>query len=150
MVKFSPFRRMPLTKAQKKMRRDIYREEHKDEINTSLRNYRRQNLEHMKVQHRRNYFSHRHGITPEQAELILIKQGGVCAICKSPITLGGKGGAKVDHCHSADIIRGVLCSTCNTGLGQFKDDIAILSNAIGYLESFRKKDESESEIGVAR
>lgn len=38
-----------------------------------------------------------------------------------------------DHCHVTDKFRGTLCSTCNTGLGMFKDSILFLDAAIKYL-----------------
>ena len=45
----------------------------------------------------------------------------------------------VDHDHRADKekLRGWLCLNCNLGLGQFKDDPAILASAIRYLERSR-------------
>ena len=39
----------------------------------------------------------------------------------------------VDHCHITGKIRGLLCTPCNTALGQLKDDVSILKNAITYL-----------------
>jgi hypothetical protein len=39
----------------------------------------------------------------------------------------------VDHCHSTNKVRGILCDLCNTALGKFHDDVNLLSNAIGYL-----------------
>lgn len=39
----------------------------------------------------------------------------------------------VDHCHTTGKVRGILCSNCNHALGKFKDSIALLSNAIAYL-----------------
>ena len=63
-------------------------------------------------------------------ELILI-QTGRCAIClcefiKTPA---------VDHDHETGIVRGLLCSRCNVGLGIFNDSAIILASAIKYLDS---------------
>jgi hypothetical protein len=40
---------------------------------------------------------------------------------------------KVDHCHTTGIVRGVLCSSCNTGLGLLGDNTDSLIKAIKYL-----------------
>ena len=54
----------------------------------------------------------RYGITPEQYDKMLERQGGGCAVCgKAP-----KPGARrlaVDHDHSTKVVRGLLCFTCN-------------------------------------
>ena len=55
---------------------------------------------------------------------------GTCAICLR--SLPGEA-LVVDHCHVTKKIRGVLCYRCNTGLGLFADDPAILTNAVTYL-----------------
>jgi hypothetical protein len=39
----------------------------------------------------------------------------------------------VDHCHTTGKVRGLLCSHCSTGLGNFKDSIMRLLLAIRYL-----------------
>jgi hypothetical protein len=65
---------------------------------------------------------------------LLVRQGGGCAICRrTPEELGKV--LSVDHCHTNGHVRGLLCSTCNFGLGQFKDDLALLAAAIEYLKS---------------
>lgn len=46
---------------------------------------------------------------------------------------------RLDHCHETNTFRGFLCSNCNTGLGLFKDDPAILQNAIDYLLAHKEK-----------
>ena len=61
-----------------------------------------------------------------------------CPICSVSLEMSsGKGTreneAVIDHCHNSSEVRGVLCSTCNIGLGQFQDDIGNLQNAIKYL-----------------
>jgi len=71
---------------------------------------------------------------------LFTKQNGCCAICKKHQTEFKKRLA-VDHCHKTGKIRGLLCATCNTALGQFKDLISNLKEAIIYLENHGEKDE---------
>jgi hypothetical protein len=81
-----------------------------------------------------------YNLTLEQLDIILARQGGHCAIC-SATEPGGKGAWHVDHDHSCcpsvktcgKCIRGLLCSSCNLGIGHLKDNVAILENAINYL-----------------
>ncbi|MGH3728589.1 MAG: endonuclease VII domain-containing protein [Micromonosporaceae bacterium] len=76
----------------------------------------------------RNYhLKRRYGIGAADVETLLASQGGVCAICGAPDP------RHVDHDHAYGNVRGILCFNCNGGLGQFKDDLELLRNAIGYL-----------------
>ena len=72
----------------------------------------------------------RYGITQFEYECMEEEQGGVCAICTNPPC---KRGLFVDHCHKTGKVRGLLCSSCNTGLGYFKDKALRLFKAIAYL-----------------
>jgi hypothetical protein len=56
---------------------------------------------------------------------------GRCAICGC---LRGDRNHALDHDHKTMRVRGVLCASCNLGLGKFKDDIDLLRKAIEYLE----------------
>jgi hypothetical protein len=44
----------------------------------------------------------------------------------------------IDHDHKTGMIRGVLCQKCNLGLGHMNDDIALMRNAIAYLEKYQE------------
>lgn len=86
----------------------------------------------------RNYriFS-KYKISEQQYDNMLWKQGGKCAICKQPEILLVNKKPKplsIDHCHTTGKIRGLLCSTCNTGLGFFKNNPEYLKNAALYCE----------------
>lgn len=75
-----------------------------------------------------------YGITYDQYQLQLERQGGVCAICKEPERITGRTLA-VDHCHETGAVRGLLCAMCNTGIGKLRDDPAIVRSALSYLEN---------------
>lgn len=72
-----------------------------------------------------------YGITIEQYQELLIKQSGQCAICSTDKCKTGYA-LSVDHCHDTGKIRGLLCFSCNTGIGKL-DSIDLLSKAINYL-----------------
>lgn len=77
-----------------------------------------------------------YGITIEQHDAMLVAQGGVCAICKGPpVGIGNR--LHVDHDHATGVVRGLLCSNCNTSLGKMNDDPERLRAAAAYLEARR-------------
>jgi len=64
---------------------------------------------------------------------LLEEQNNSCAICGiNAGELNKK--LSVDHNHETNQVRGLLCNSCNLGLGQFKDSVVFLSYAIEYLE----------------
>lgn len=69
-------------------------------------------------------------MTYDDFKQMLKKQDNKCAICGKEET---KRRMSVDHCHKTGKVRGLLCQLCNTSLGGFKDDVAILKKAIKYL-----------------
>lgn len=66
---------------------------------------------------------------------LLETQGYQCAICSKPLTVGRKNGPQVDHDHSSRDVRGILCGSCNYGLGCFGDSPERLESALNYLAS---------------
>jgi hypothetical protein len=50
----------------------------------------------------------------------------------------------VDHNHLTGKVRGLLCSSCNSGLGHFEENIDYLNCAIEYLEQHDKNKEERT------
>ena len=71
----------------------------------------------------------KYGVTKEQYTLLFEFQDGLCAICKKEDAL------VVDHCHKTKRVRGLLCYSCNVGLGFFRDSPEFMRAAIHYLET---------------
>jgi len=85
-----------------------------------------------------NKIQYRYGITLLQYETLLKNQNGSCAICntKNPSVKNKKNCYfSVDHCHDTGRIRGLLCPTCNSGIGFLKDNPQIILKAAEYLRS---------------
>lgn len=81
----------------------------------------------------------KYSMTEDEYHRMFTEQKGLCAICGKEETAkysNDKTKVKklsVDHCHSTLKVRGLLCFLCNRGLGYFKDDKNLLTNAIKYL-----------------
>lgn len=90
-----------------------------------------------------------HGVTVEQYDLVLLAQENACAICGATEPGSRWGRFAIDHDHNhcpglygcTDCFRGLLCHSCNTSLGGFRDDVDLLNKAISYLEKTKKAHE---------
>jgi hypothetical protein len=123
-----------------------YRAAHPDKIRARNRAWYEANRELSKAKSKLYYHSHkeqaraaglryRHGLTIEAYESMLAGQGGACAICGT--SEWGSSGPHVDHDHSTGDIRGILCQTCNIGLGHLGDCVETIKVALDYLEKSR-------------
>lgn len=75
----------------------------------------------------------------EKYEELLKVQNGVCAICFQKETrvhanTGTIWDLAVDHCHETKRVRGLLCNSCNRGLGLLDDTVAGITRALDYLK----------------
>lgn len=67
------------------------------------------------------------------APAVFMAQGSVCGICRC--SHPGKRTWHADHDHETQLLRGLLCSRCNTGLGLLRDSRPMLEAAKRYLEA---------------
>jgi hypothetical protein len=72
-------------------------------------------------------------LSPEDYLRMLFLQDARCAICRTPMHELERG-LMVDHRHSDGVVRGLLCSHCNTGIGMMKDSPAMLRRGAEYIE----------------
>jgi hypothetical protein len=83
---------------------------------------------------RRNF-----NISLDQYNELFENQEGKCEICGVHQTCLKKC-LSVDHDHATGKIRGLLCRSCNLGIGNLKDNIEILYKSIFYLQKYSNND----------
>ena len=98
------------------------------------------NKEHVFARELKNRFN----ITIEQFRGIIAKQGGKCGIplCPKRPKEGEIAFWHVDHDHDCcpgkkscgNCVRGILCRTCNAGMGQFYHNTELMDDVVAYLK----------------
>ena len=91
------------------------------------------NPEKYKRAYRLQSLKRTYGLSEEEYTLMLEQANSCCEICGKSSEEETKE-LNVDHCHTTGKIRGLLCGSCNTGLGLLKDSEDILTKAIEYLK----------------
>jgi hypothetical protein len=130
-------------------RNRAFRVAHRDEINARARQAyadddrrrAKRRIEHSRTYRREERLKQVYGLSVEDYDAMLERQGGVCAICKRkperPLF--------VDHCHATGKVRGLLCHGCNSALGFMCDDPRVTAAATEYLlRAARDNDEHSS------
>ncbi len=134
-----------------------YRETHKERIKEYQRNWRKENIEQCRknaTQWRKNntdkckgyqtkyreknksnckyaWLLYEYGITKEEYNNMVVLQDGKCAICgKEPKNRT----LCVDHDHINNKNRGLLCKTCNQGIGLLQESLSTIYSAYLYLQ----------------
>ena len=110
-----------LTIKNKEKKRDydkIYRIKNKIKIHAQIRNLRLKS----------NY-----NISYDQKLQLLNSQNNTCKICNCVLDITNQ-------------IRGIICRHCNTSIGQFKDNVEIIQNAIIYLNQTKNNKISDLQF----
>lgn len=116
----------------------------KCKLNHSLSNYHKCNLssgkkkylswckdcyrENNRKRSRMNSLKFIHGLSLEDFQRMSENQENLCLICKEFKPLC------VDHDHKTGRIRGLICASCNKGLGHFRDNVEFMQRAIDYVK----------------
>lgn len=102
------------------------------ELLASIR-WNQNNIERRKLTRRRKELRG-YGLTLDDYISLYNKQAGKCSICQNWFEL-----LHVDHNHSTNVIRELLCSNCNTALGLLKEDPNLFHSAVSYLNKHSKE-----------
>jgi hypothetical protein len=84
----------------------------------------------------------RYGITEDEYLKMAEAQNNLCAICNQPETEMNNNRSRVkrlsvDHCHTTNKVRKLLCNRCNVLLGKMQENVELLQRAIQYLKEFK-------------
>lgn len=104
-----------------------WRKNNLEKVRAKERSWREKNLERARDKERKN----KYGMEPGTYKRMWEEQDGECIICNRVGQL-----LIVDHDHKTNKVRGLLCQSCNSGLGLFKDSIELLNKAINYLNIY--------------
>lgn len=75
----------------------------------------------------------KYGFTVAELQAKLVAQGSQCTICGEELIR-----FHVDHNHTTEQVRDLLCGPCNTGIGLLREDEEIMKSAIRYLRKWNK------------
>lgn len=95
---------------------------------------RERDPEQMRAYGRKSHLKSKFGLTQEDYDAMLEAQAGGCAICGTEDTSPWDWFC-IDHDHQTGTVRGLLCRSCNTAIGQVADSPEILRQAVAYLEA---------------
>lgn len=111
-----------------------YGRAHKDMKHASFKKWADRNKERI----RNGRLKRTYGISTDDYIKMWKQQDGKCAICESrESAIRKESGVSydlcVDHCHKTGKVRKLLCQSCNTGIGQLKDNPDLMLKAAKYI-----------------
>lgn len=82
---------------------------------------------------RQNHLRISYRLEPAEYDAMVAKQRGKCLICEGRQRRKNSDHLDIDHDHATGEVRGLLCGSCNSGLGRFGDSPALLRQAADYV-----------------
>lgn len=120
-------------KARKMARALAWARRHADKRRASRQRWMEKHPEYFTERHYRA----RYKISKQEFDGLLAAQENQCAICERTEPKGRNW--HLDHCHDSGLIRGVLCHSCNVGIGLLGDTDEAVLRAYTYLASFYRE-----------
>jgi hypothetical protein len=112
-----------------------YRGHRKEIINRGKRYYAAHKRENKDAKLRRLF-----GISLEQYQTLVVRQGAKCAACHKPLGKIADGALRpvVDHDHESRRVRGIIHANCNCIIGFARENPTILDYLASYLRINRR------------
>lgn len=109
----------------------VWRDKNREVERGRSKKFREANPEESRRRVRKSELKVKYGLTFDAFEKLKTEQNNCCACCG--VTFEDT--PHIDHIHGRlpVVVRGLLCSKCNTGLGMFDDSPDALQKAIWYL-----------------
>lgn len=98
------------------------------------REHRQNNLDKFLKKELTFRLKQKYGMTISDYTTMLSAQDNKCKICLSGSSYKKSGLFVVDHSHESGVVRGLLCTRCNSALGMFGDEPERLRLAAKYIE----------------
>ena len=95
----------------------LYRQTKKYKAHVKIYNKQYRNSKDGKRSRLKGSLKFHYSMTLEQYDKMFEEQNGNCAICGLPELMRR---LSVDHDHKTGVVRGLLCSSCNTKLGWYE------------------------------
>jgi hypothetical protein len=90
-----------------------------------------------KREHRKEYMrKYSYNLSALEFSKLMVIQGGRCAICGVHADECNRG-LLVDHDHTKNEVRGLLCERCNVAIGMLRDDEDLAMAAAKYLRQYK-------------
>lgn len=124
-------------KKERTRKRDYMRSVCADPVKSAARNAKQRKWREENPEKARSYRKRGSNVAPMvwgelTFELLYEQQDGRCEGCSGPLLPGPT--THVDHDHTTGKVRGLLCKTCNMGMGLLKDSPDVLRRLAAYLE----------------
>lgn len=117
-----------------KVKQKKWRDANPEKVKENNRRYAEENPEWSRI----HALKTKYGLTLAEFRTMVAEQKEQCALCGVAMKV-----PQVDHDHGTGKVRAVLCASCNTGLGHFKDSPTLLRKAAGYIEKFSEQSRAE-------
>jgi len=101
--------------------------------------WQKNNPEKKRLHAARTRIKTKYGMSEKDFLVAHTERNGCCDICKKQCpagpshVLGIKCGLEIDHCHETGSFRGMLCRSCNLGIGNLNDNPDRVAAALKYL-----------------